>query len=429
MMRRITTGVTKNSFRLKGRDVNKKKLLVLPSWYISPEDRINGSFFREQAIILSEKYDTRVLVQSAQGRPSIRKLLRDPFNSLGEWVEYVKTQHQEVALPDEEEFNHPKLCKYISRRPLTFKAPPSDWLINEWLERIDEMICSGWQPDIIQAHSVVPAGIVARRAKERHRIPYVITEHMPFTIFKYHERDRAEIKSAFMEANRVLSLSYDKVRQLAMSDIDVEPHIIYNYVDDSRFTGLAAGYSQKRPLKLVTVGAASFYKDHKTLLRAMRAALDLGVSLHLTMIGLKVYGSCCEETIDFIRDMDLSDSVSMVDKVSREEVAKLLPAFDVFVMTSIQEGFPVSVLEALASGLFVIATRHGGTEDLLTEDVGRLVSIKQHQEIARILKKIYEGRLTFDPATIREFAIKNCGRDEYLKRLSDHYEYVLNAAN
>ena len=242
----------------------------------------------------------------------------------------------------------------------------------------------------------------------------------------YKKSLRPEIKSVFEKSDLVLSLGYDKVRQLAMSRIEVEPNIIFNMVDEELFKGLAEGYTAREPLRLVTIGAASFYKDHDTLLKGVRSALDLGIPLHLTIIGLKVWGGDkLAETLQLIDDLDLGPHTTMIDRLGREEVADILPEFDVFLLTSIQEGFPNSVLEALASGLFVIATRHGGTEDLITDSVGRIIPVRNYKMVGDILSKIFYGDISFDPKDIRSFVVRECGREAYTKKILSYYRLAM----
>lgn len=65
----------------------------------------------------------------------------------------------------------------------------------------------------------------------------------------------------------------------------------------------------------------------------------------------------------------------MIEAVSRENMLALYNSCDVFVMTSIQEGLPVSALEASMSGLPVISTRCGGVEDYVDDSMVRIFAI------------------------------------------------------
>lgn len=400
----------------------KPKLLILPSWYISPEDRVNGSAFQAQAELLGGHFETRVLFLTHFGRPSLKNLIRKPLESAREWGVYLSRRNRSTSLPDEPIFNNPKLFHFQRIIPPFHWQPTHRKIVNDWVECVDDMIMTGWRPDLIRAHTAYPAGVVASRLKSKFGIPYVISEHLPFSISAFQPELRSDIVSAFKNADLVLSLSYDKVRQLAMSGIDVDANIIHNYVDDEFFEGLASPYVSGEPLRLVAIGAASFYKDHKTLLLALRELVMLKVPFHLTLIGLKLWGGDkLEETLGLINSLKLSKNVTIIDRMERVEIAKILPTFNVLTITSIQEGFPNVVLEALASGLFVVATQHGGTEDLINDKIGRIVPIRNYKKIAYELKRIFDGEVTFDPQVIRATVISECGRRKYADRISHHY--------
>lgn len=403
----------------------KPKLLIIPSWYPNPDDQINGSFFQEQSRLASDHFDVKVLFFRFTGLPSIDGFLRDPWKAALNWWHYIFHRTSRTVLPTNEVFTNPPLIEYRARVLRLTQRQRCQKRLDAYLEALSDLMATGWRPDLIHAHSVNLGGLVAQRIKEVYGIPYVITEHMPFALSNYPEHMRDGIKNAFKNADLVLSLGYDKVRQLAISDIDVAPNLIFNFVDESVFKNLATGYEPGQPLRLISIGAASHYKDHFTLLRAMIILKDRGIPFKLTLVGLKAWGGLYDETLEFIRRHDLAEEVVVVDRVDRTEVSDYLASQHVYLMTSIQEGFPVSVLEALASGLYVVATRHGGTEDILTPEMGRIVEIKNFKKIADLLEDIYRGSLTFNPAMIRESVVAVCGREAFKKRLIGYYKQAM----
>ena len=401
------------------------RLLILPSWYPRPDDKINGSFFQEQAKLVGDHFEVRVLFFRFIGRPSIRALAKSPIQASRAWICYLFKKRSLAHLPDDEVFKNPPLVEYQMRVLGLTAVQRHRKRMDAYQTALEEMMQSGWRPDLIHAHSVNLAGLVAQRIKQVHGIPYVITEHMPFAICNYPEFMRNDIKQAFRNADVVLSLGCDKVRQLGMADIDVEPNLIFNFVDESVFNQLCAPYKPGEPLRLISIGAASHLKDHRTLIRAAAVLRNRGVPFTLTLIGLKVWGGLYDETLQFIQSQDLANHIKIIDRIGRQQVSDHLIAHNVFVITSIAEGFPVSVLEALASGLFVVATRHGGTEDILTPETGTLVEIKNYNKIADRLEDIYEGRIQFDPSVIRDYIVSVCGRNAFKKRLVGYYEQAL----
>jgi glycosyltransferase involved in cell wall biosynthesis len=71
----------------------------------------------------------------------------------------------------------------------------------------------------------------------------------------------------------------------------------------------------------------------------------------------------------------------------RHDVPQLLKAFDVYVLSSIAEGISNTILEAMASGLPVLATRTGGNPELVDDDVtGALVPVGDRRALAAAVR-------------------------------------------
>jgi glycosyltransferase involved in cell wall biosynthesis len=96
-----------------------------------------------------------------------------------------------------------------------------------------------------------------------------------------------------------------------------------------------------------------------------------------------------------IHTRGIADSVRLVGE--RSDVLRLLADGDVFVLSSSSEGLPMSVLEAMAAGLPVVASRVGGVPELLEDgEDGLLVRSGEVGELAAAL-----ARLIAEPATRR----------------------------
>jgi glycosyltransferase involved in cell wall biosynthesis len=137
-------------------------------------------------------------------------------------------------------------------------------------------------------------------------------------------------------------------------------------VDTIRFNpsrrdeGRAALGVQPDTLVFGTVGRLLPVKDHATFLAALAVLRQRGLPFQAVIVG---DGPLRRALADSARALDLSSSVRFVG--NRDDVAALLAGLDVFVQSSISEGLSNTVLEAMASGVPVVATDVGGTGELV----------------------------------------------------------------
>jgi glycosyltransferase involved in cell wall biosynthesis len=76
---------------------------------------------------------------------------------------------------------------------------------------------------------------------------------------------------------------------------------------------------------------------------------------------------------------------------ARAEIPELLNAMDIFVLPSLSEGLPMSVLEAMGCGLPVVATRVGGIPEVVVDgQTGLLVASEDAQQLARALETLVQ---------------------------------------
>jgi glycosyltransferase involved in cell wall biosynthesis len=129
------------------------------------------------------------------------------------------------------------------------------------------------------------------------------------------------------------------------------------------------------------VARLSAEKDHRTLLHAFKIALDLMPNIILTIVG---DGPEEENLLNYVQDHGLKNSVIFLGK--RLDVPQILSTLDIFVLSSVTEGVPISLLEAMAACLPCIATNVGGNPEVVEDGVtGYLVPAENPQMIAEKL--------------------------------------------
>ncbi|MGD0534524.1 MAG: glycosyltransferase [Methanoregula sp.] len=123
--------------------------------------------------------------------------------------------------------------------------------------------------------------------------------------------------------------------------------------------------------------------DNETLIRGFAQAYRLDSRLRLT---LKGEGPEEQEIRDLVRSLGLLDCVRFRQKTEYAEVPWDLQQADIFITTSISDGTPVSVLEAMASGLPCIATSLGGIPEwIVNNETGLLVESGSPEQVAQAI--------------------------------------------
>lgn len=146
--------------------------------------------------------------------------------------------------------------------------------------------------------------------------------------------------------------------------------VIENGVDVERFNG--AGRAAMRAelglrddeVALVHVAVFRPEKGHTVLLRAVRRVVDAGVAVRLLLVGDGPERATIERTV---AELGLGERVSLLGR--RNDVERVLAAGDIAVLSSYDrvETFPMSLLEAMACGLPVVATRVGSVAEMVAE--------------------------------------------------------------
>lgn len=141
-------------------------------------------------------------------------------------------------------------------------------------------------------------------------------------------------------------------------------------VDKNTFIWIAVGRLQKQ-------------KDYPTLLNAV-ANISSEYSYHVVIVG---DGREKEYLQSMITRLDIEDKISFLGV--RRDVDNLLSSSDAFVLSSSSEGLPNVVIEALASGLPVVATDVGGVSELIkNNETGLLVPTEDYHRLSEAMIKI-----------------------------------------
>jgi glycosyltransferase involved in cell wall biosynthesis len=243
------------------------------------------------------------------------------------------------------------------------------------------------------AHALVIAGIAARLTGAR----LVVTRRVDFHLRR---------PGFWARADRVIAISR-AIRDVLISDGIAEDRIsvVHSGIDPAEVRSAPRmairaqlGLAPNLPLA-VNVAALVPHKDHATLIGAARGIHSQIPDLHWVIAG---EGPLREELRALAREAGLDGHVHFLGHVSNPW--GLIREADVFVMSSKEEGLGTSVLDAMALGIPVAATRAGGIPEMLENGAGELVPVGDGASLALATR-----RLIMDPA-VRERTLEAASR-------------------
>src|SRR5262249_4592836 len=97
----------------------------------------------------------------------------------------------------------------------------------------------------------------------------------------------------------------------------------------------------------------------------------------------------------------------------------------VVVLPSRAESFGATLIEAMACGTPVVATRCGGPEEVVTREVGQLVPPEDPAALAAALAAVLDRPAQYDPAGLRSYALERSGPPAVSRQLAECYEAAL----
>jgi len=251
-----------------------------------------------------------------------------------------------------------------------------------------------------------PAGSSARRRMLRRACAPVIERYVPMSkdIARWLERD--------------VGVPPERIRQL------------YSGVDCTRFhpPPERPGFEYDgRPLVIGTVGRLDPVKNQQVMIDAARTVIDRRPGLaHRFRLKIVGDGDLRPQLEAATTQAGLGDVVEFTG--ARDDIPEQMRSMDVFVLPSINEGISNTILEAMASGLPIVAARVGGNVELVIEGVtGRLYDAEDPQALATTLIGYLDqpARREQEGLAARGRALTEFSLDAMIRRYADLYDEVL----
>jgi glycosyltransferase involved in cell wall biosynthesis len=244
-------------------------------------------------------------------------------------------------------------------------------------------LCRQVRPDVVHSHSS-KMGVLGRLAAWVAGVPgRVLTVHgwsfaaydgLAGKLFLWIERLMRPLTTA------VVCVA-EETREQGLAAQTCDPRrtvVIPNAVDVRSFCPASGG---SRFVRIIGIGRFAYPKDFTTLLEALAR---VPAPWHLVLAG---DGPALPAIAAAVQRGGLSERVELLG--ARADIPELLERSDVFVLSSRSEGFPVSILEAMAAGLPVVATDVGGVAEAVEDgETGLLVPAADSEALAHALERL-----------------------------------------
>lgn len=277
----------------------------------------------------------------------------------------------------------------------------------------------GLRPAFVHAHGIYPSGSAAYRLCEKARIPLVLTVHGSDLYTNLVRPSwEAEVRRTLDAAAAIVCVSSSLARDVvALAGADpARVTVVPDTFDADRFK--AVSRAPGRALRLVSVGRLASEKGFDLLLDAVAMIARGGRDVSLVLVGAGREDATLKRQA---AASGLEPLVRFAGPLDGERLVDTLREADVFVSASRREGFGVAILEALATGMPVVATRCGGPEDLVGPGDGALVMPGDVLALAEGIASVGDRLETFDSSAIADRAHERFSPSAVAARLLDVY--------
>jgi teichuronic acid biosynthesis glycosyltransferase TuaC len=295
------------------------------------------------------------------------------------------------------------------------------------VDRLIKRIRREFPFDLIHAHFTYPDGVVAARLARKYGVPFVITEHAPWDPWTQHPEVLQRAVTAARDSAAHISVSRSalaSVQRFAGNTGNLV--VIPNGVDGSVFTRSPG--TERIHDQILFAGAVRPVKGVDVLLRSVRMLLDRGREIRLVIAGAPYYGRYSLEQQHLQRMvamLGLERDVVFVGKKQPLELAVLMAQSAALVLPSRMESFGAVLIEALACGTPVVATRCGGPEDIVTQSTGVLAAVEDAGALAAGIEHVLGNADTYDPERLRAYALENFNIESVARRVAAVYESAI----
>lgn len=175
------------------------------------------------------------------------------------------------------------------------------------------------------------------------------------------------IRYSFKTAVKIRSLSSSMTQKLGDCGYQDKVVLIPNRVNLNLFSQTKQNFEIKNCLKLVSVGRFVWEKNYLNLIKTLHQS---NLNFCLTLIG---GGPLKNEYLDYITKNKLNKTIKLIDWVDQHKLIELIISSDIYIQSSVSEGMPRTILEAMALKIPIISTAVGSIKGVLLNNKNSLL--------------------------------------------------------
>jgi glycosyltransferase involved in cell wall biosynthesis len=278
------------------------------------------------------------------------------------------------------------------------------------------------RPDIIHAHFAVPTGALAWMLSILTGIPYILTVHLgdvpggvPEKTGKWFRWVEPFTVPIWKRAKKIIAVS-EHTRQLALKHYSVNVEVVPNGADVKHLA--PSEIKVNTPPRLIFAGRFVTQKNPFAIIQVLSQLKDLNWTC--SMLG---DGPLFEDVKHEIEKAGMSERFDLPGWVTPDTVLEYFAKSDILFMPSLSEGLPVVGVQALATGLAIVASKIGGFLDLVDNGKnGYLIDVRDVSAFSNSLREIIS-----DPEfllKLREASVEKSHQFD-IQKVAEQYQAIL----
>lgn len=284
------------------------------------------------------------------------------------------------------------------------------------------LIKKRWYPDIIHSH-IYSEGVPAIILGRYYRIPVIISEHFssfPQGTVRGFEKFKAVF--AMNRADLIIAVSKNLIKHIKIYAVRNKFKVIPNTIDTTVFYPDVKRKPEEIK-RLLLVASLVPIKGVPYLLEALASLKKKRKDFILDIVGDGPYREKYEK---YSHELGIKDKVNFHGLKNKKEIALFMRKSDVFVLPSIWENMPCVLIEAMACGLPIIATKVGGIPEIMDKKTGLMVETKNKEALSSAISYMLDHFQEYSKEKIAYFAKSEFNFESVGKKLDNIYKKILN---